>query len=332
MATIDGFEGVRTAVTGAGGFIGGALARRLLAEGAEVVGVDVSAEAAERLAEAGAEPAICDVADGDSLERALDGCALVVHTAAYVHEWGGMDEFVRVNVGGTANVLDAAAAVGVGRAVHVSSVVVYGYDAPEEQDERAHLRTAGIPYIDTKSASDRLARRRGAVVVRPGDVYGPGSIPWLVRPLELARAGQLSVPGRGDGIMLPIYVDDLVEALLAAAARGAPGEAYTAWDGTPVSFHEYFTRVAAIAGAKPPRRLPRAALALAGSAIERWAAARGTAPAFTSRSATFVDRRGTVSNERARSELGWEPAIGLEEGLRRCAEWARAEGLARGPA
>ena len=71
-----------------------------------------------------------------------------------------MEEFVRVNVGGTAAVLDAASAAGVARVVHVSSVVVYGYHAPGEQDESAHMRSYGIPYIDTKSASDRLARRR----------------------------------------------------------------------------------------------------------------------------------------------------------------------------
>jgi nucleoside-diphosphate-sugar epimerase len=326
VATQHGFEGVRTAVTGAGGFIGAAVTRELRDRGAAVVGIDVAPAAAARLSAVGAEPVLCDVTDAAGLERAFAGCEIVVHTAAHVREWGEMEEFVRVNVGGTAAVLDAAAAAGVSRVVHVSSVVVYGYEAAGELDEGAHLRTVGIPYIDTKSASDRLARRRGAVVVRPGDVYGPGSIPWLIRPLELARAGRLSLPGRGDGIMLPVYVDDLVEALLAAARRGRPGEAYAAWEGVPVSFREYFTRIAAIAGGSPPRRLPRPLLDLAGAAMERWAAIRARPPAFTARSATFIDRRGTVSIEAARSELGWEPRVGLDEGLRRCAEWVRAPG------
>lgn len=292
-----------------------------------MVGIDVAPGAAAGLGAAGIEPAICDVTDADALASAFAGCDLVIHTAAHVREWGEMDEFVRVNVGGTARVLDAAKAAGVDRVVHVSSVVVYGYDAAGEQDETAHLRSYGIPYIDTKSASDRLARRRGAIVVRPGDVYGPGSIPWLVRPLELARAGRLAVPDSGDGIMLPAYVDDLVESLVAASERGRPGQAYTVWDGEPVTFTDYFTRIAEIAGGAPPRRLPRPVLDLAGAAMERWARARGTAPSFTSRSATFIDRRGTVSIERARSELGWEPKVGLDEGLRRCADWARGEGL-----
>lgn len=328
MNLASGFAGARAAVTGAGGFIGGAVARRLAAEGAPVIGIDVCAESATRLGDAGIEPRTVDVTDRDALGEALVGCELVVHTAALVHEWGRMSDFIRVNVGGTAAVLDAAAAVGAGRVVQVSSVVVHGYDAAGEQREDAFRRTSGIPYIDTKAASDRLAQRRGAVVVRPGDVYGPGSIPWLVRPLALARAGRLALPGRGLGIMLPVYIDDLVEALLAAAHGGKPGAAYVAWDGEPVSFGDYFDRVAEIVGGPRPRRLPRPLLEAAGGAMEAWARLRGSAPTFTARSPTFIDRRGTVSTERLRTELGWEPQVRLAEGLRRCAAWARSEGLA----
>lgn len=323
---MSGFDGARVAVTGAAGFIGGALTRRLVAAGAEVIAVEVASEATEELATAGAEPAICDVTDAGALRAALAGTTHVFHTAALVHEWGSMAEFVEVNVGGTANVLDAATATGA-RVVHTSSVVVYGYDHPGEQDEEAHLRSSGIPYIDTKSASDRLARRRGAVVIRPGDVHGPGSIPWLVRPLELALAGRLAVPGTGDGVMLPVYIDDLVEALLLAAEHGTLGRAYTAWDGIPLRFDDYFRGIAEIAGTRGPRRMPRRALEGLGAAAEGWSRLRRRPPTFTSLSPTFIDRRGTVSIERIRTELGWQPRVSVAEGLELAAEWARAEGL-----
>src|SRR5206468_6382871 len=118
-----------------------------------------------------------------------------------------------------------AAEAGADKVVHLSSVVVYGYESRFAQDEQAHRRAHGIPYIDTKSASDRLACRRGAVVIRPGDVYGPRSVPWTLRPLEMARSGQLAAPG-GDGLMLPLYIDDLAEAVLLALEAGEPGEAH----------------------------------------------------------------------------------------------------------
>jgi nucleoside-diphosphate-sugar epimerase len=320
------FDGHRVAITGAAGFIGAATARRFAAEGARVTGIDLAPLPAG-LSDAGVDPARLDVTDRRALVPVLAGVDLVVHAAALVHEHGAMADFVRVNVGGTAAVLDAAATAGVARAVHLSSVVVFGYEDPSEQSEEAFRRNCGIPYIDTKSAADRLACRRGAIVIRPGDVYGPGSIPWIVRPLALARAGRLAVPGAGSGAMLPVYVDDLLEAILLGAEHGTPGRAYTAWEGVPVSFGEYFDAIARIAGCRPARRAPRALLELVGAALERWAGVKGAAPEFTARSATFVDRRGSASIARIRSELGWEPRVSLAEGLRRSADWARAARL-----
>ena len=318
MSELD-LRGKRVAITGAGGFIGSALARRLAADGAEVIGIDVAAERLEEIRAAGGEARPADIADPDELAAAMEGAELVVHTAAYVREWGPMEEFIEVNVRGTVNVLDAAARAGADRVVHMSSVVVYGYDDEGSQDESAHHRSVGIPYIDTKSASDRIALRRGAVVVRPGDVYGPESVPWWLRPLELSRSGQLAVPGKGEGTMLPVYIDDLVEAIVLALRRGAPGAAYAVWSGEEVSFNDYFTRLAEAAESRPPRRLPRSVLTAVARATELVAKARGRAPRFGRHGITMLDRSGTVSNRRAREELGWEPQVELAEGLRRCA-------------
>ena len=300
MAELDGR---RVAVTGAAGFIGGAIAARLAARRGTVVAIDIAAGGEPA---AGVQPVVADVTDRAALERALEGCELVVHAAAHVREWGTMAEFVRVNVEGTAAVIAAGEAAGA-RVVHISSVVVYGYDDASEQDESAFRRCYGIPYIDTKSASDRIAARRGAVIVRPGDVYGPGSIPWVLRPLELARVDRMAIPGSGHGVMLPCFIDDLVDAVVAAAQHGESGAAYTVWEGVPVTFGEYFDRLCEVAGARPAKRLPRPLFDALGAVFERWAGLRGEPPMLTSRSALFCARRGTASIERARAELGWKP-------------------------
>ena len=320
-------EGRRVAVTGAAGFIGSAVCRRLVAEGAEVVGVEVSPELGDAVRGSGAEPRTADISDPAAIAAALEDAELVVHTAAYVREWGEMEDFIEVNVRGTVNVLDAADAGGADRVVHLSSVVVYGYDDEHEQDESAHRRAVGVPYIDTKSASDRIAIRRGAVVIRPGDVYGPGSVPWLIRPIELLRSGQMALPGAGDGTMLPAYIDDLVDAIVAGLRQGAPGHAYTIWDGEPVSFDDYFSRLAEVGGGRPPRKLPRPLLSALARSAELVARTRGRPPAFGRHGITLVDRAGTASNRKAREELGWEPKVDLTEGLRRSGEWLRAEGV-----
>jgi nucleoside-diphosphate-sugar epimerase len=314
-------KGRRAIVTGAGGFIGAAVCRRLIAEGAEVIGIEVNEAAAERAGEAGAEARVADVTDAAATRDALADAELVVHTAASVREWGPMEDFIRVNVGGTVNVLDAAEAAGAERVVHLSSVVVYGYRDERDQDESAHRRAVGIPYIDTKSASDRIACRRGAVVIRPGDVYGPGSIPWGKRPLELMRRRTFGVPGRGDANMLPVYIDDLAEAIQLSLRRGRPGTAYAVWSGERVTFGEYLDRLATAAGLPRPIRAPRTLLWLIGAGAETGARALGRAPPFGRHGVHMLERRGSASNARAREELGWNPEIALDEGLRRSVDW-----------
>jgi nucleoside-diphosphate-sugar epimerase len=321
------FAGRTVVVTGAGGFIGRALCRALVAEGAEVTGAEIAAATREPVEATGARFAAADVRDPDRMAEVLAGADVVFHTAAFIHEGGRMDEFVDLNLRGTINVLDRAAEAGAGRVVHLSSVVVYGYDDPSIQDEDAPLRTYGIPYLDTKSSSDRVARGRGAVVIRAGDVYGPGSVPWTLRPLELAREGRFAIPAPGDGRMLPVYVDDLVEACLLGALRGEPGRAYAAWSGEDVTFGEYFDRLVEPAGGRC-RRLPAPVLRLAARALAALPA--GPGPKLGPDALVFVSRRGSVSNRRIREELGWEPRITLSEGLSRVA--GAAPGAAPGPA
>lgn len=314
-------------VTGAGGFIGSAVCRRLAEEGCEVVGLDVDPALASRVEATGARFELADVTDRPALDRALSGADLVVHTAAYVREWGEMEDFIRVNVGGTVNVLDAAEEAGAERVVHLSSVVVYGYADETEQDESAYRRNVGVPYIDTKSASDRIAMRRGAVIIRPGDVYGPASVPWLLRPLELTQSGQAALPGKGDGQMLPVYIDDLVDSIVLAAQKGKPGTAYAVWSGEDVTFDDFFERLAQISGGSGARHLPRPVMSAAAGAVEGAFKLLRKPPRFGRHGVTLIDRRGTVSNELAREELGWEPQVRFDEGMRRSEEWLRAEGL-----
>lgn len=325
MESSDRFAGRKAMVTGAGGFIGLAICRALAAGGADVVGAEVSPGPRERVEGAGVTFALCDVTDPAQLRAAAEGAELIFHTAAFIHEGGAMAEFVDLNLGGTINVLDVAREVGAETVVHLSSVVVYGYENPEVQDEDAPLRTYGIPYLDTKSASDRIARRGGAVVVRPGDVYGPGSVPWTRRPLELASERLLAVPSRG-ALMLPVYVDDLVEACLRAAEAGEGGRAYAAWSGEAITFKDYFDQLVGLGGWSCPV-IPMAALTTGSRAATALDRLRGRPPRLGIRALTFIDRRGSVSNARIRTELGWEPRVRVSEGVARIAPWARDEGL-----
>ena len=187
-------------VTGAAGFVGSALCKRLASEGQTVLGADLRLGPTASVSLDITDPvAVREVFERHRPRR-------VVHTAAIVDDRGAPELFYAVNVQGTDHVVRACEAMEVERLVHISSIVVLGLDSPPRCDEDTPLQAyTGAPYMDTKAVSERRVRdawaagRVPAVVVRPGDVYGPGSEPWVRRPVEMMRRGLPILVGGGQG-------------------------------------------------------------------------------------------------------------------------------------
>jgi nucleoside-diphosphate-sugar epimerase len=200
--------------------------------------------------------------------------------------------------------------------------------------EEHPVRPDGNPYVDTKIASEHVvlqAHAAGmveAVVVRPGDVYGPGSVPWILKPLDAIRSGQFLLPAMGRGIHSPVYVDDLVAGtVLALRSPRAAGEVFTIAGPRGVRSDEYFGHLFRMLGRRGPRSIPTpAAVALAhlADAVNRARGRRNDVNAITMRD---LARSGSYSIEKARRVLGYEPAVELDEGMRRTQAWLQAEGL-----
>ena len=204
-------------VTGANGFIGRVLVERYRTLGSEVSGVDLRA---------GDDGAIVqgDVSAPGEWQRQVEGCDVVIHTAALVGMYSSPAGLLGEQRRAPRVVLDAAVAGGAQRFVHLSSIVMFGFDFEGEVDERTPVRPNGVHYVDTKIASEQVvlaAHADGQVpctIVRPGDVYGPGSRPWTIEPVHRLKTGQLVLPAGGRGMHSPVYVDDLVEGVVRAAA------------------------------------------------------------------------------------------------------------------
>ena len=314
-------------ITGALGFIGRALAERLRAEGTEVRGMDARADRA-------LDVVAGDVSSPGEWQRAAQGCEVVIHAAAIVSLRAGLRDFHRVNVVGTHNALQAAVAGGAERFVQISSVTVFGIDFPDGVREEDPVRLLGVPYVDTKIAGEQLVLqahaegRMAVTVVRPGDVYGPGSRPWIVTPLTELRRGRLILPARGRGVHSPIYIDDLVAGIVAAAASPtAAGQVITLSCERGVSTGEYFGRIAAIAGCGPVRSAPTGALLALTGALAGIERLRGAPGEVNPNSVRYLTRTGTYSIEKAARLLGFAPRVSLDEGMRRSEEWLREEGM-----
>lgn len=322
---------MRVFITGASGFIGRALHERYAADGHEVLGCDLTADA-QRGVVAG------DVAEPGAWQDHAAGCELVIHTAATVSfRLERPDEVWRANVLGTANAIAAAERGGAQRFVHFSSVTVFGFDFPDGVDERYPVHNTYVPYPDTKIASEQvvlqahLDGRVACTVVRPGDVYGPRSRVWALIPAELIRTRRMMLPGRGRGIHSPVYIDNLVDGVvLAAASPDAVGQVFTLSEGIGVPYKEFFASYADLVG----RRLltvPTSVAMGAAAVIQRAARLTPGDNDINTASARYFLRKGTYSNDKARHVLGWQPSVGLEEGLDRTVGWLREQGFEASP-
>ena len=311
-------------ITGASGLIGRRLAQRYRAAGAQVSGMDVRADAPAAVV-AG------DLAEPGAWQDAAAGAELVIHTAALL----GMgrtraDEFWRVNVLGTRHALDAAARGGAQRFVHFSSIVTFGFDYPDGVDERYPLRPNGVSYVDTKVAAEQAVLQAHAggevacTIIRPGDVYGPQSNFWTVMPVQEIKRGRIVLPAMGRGHLSPVYVDDLVEGVMLAAGHpAAAGQPFTLTGGVAVETRDFFGRYARMAG---KQRVPVAPTPVVVALAATLGRIGGTGE-VTPDGIRYLARRGGYSIDKARALLGYEPAVDLDEGMRRTEEWLRAEGV-----
>lgn len=320
-------------VTGAAGFLGSRLTALLAARGEETRAVVHPARDAGWRAPSGVDLYHADITDRAAIAPALDGVERVFHCAARTGPWGPPAEYHRVNVAGLEAMVRAATAAGVRRFVHVSSITVHGNDVHGEADEGSPLRSEGNPYSQTKVAGELLLRRmirdEGApvTIVRPGWIYGPADTASFGRFATMIANGQMLVVGAGDNHVPLAYVDDVAEGmLLASQAEQAAGRAYLLLNDEEVTQREFLAAIAAELGVAPPgRKLPyRAGVLAAGVAEVAWKLARRQqAPPVMRYGLQLLGGENRFSIARARRELGFSPAVGYAEGVRRGVAWYR---------
>jgi nucleoside-diphosphate-sugar epimerase len=315
-------------ITGANGFIGRALAAHYRDLGASVSGIDFKADPEWGVV-------VGDLNQPEQWREQLQGVDLVIHTAAVVSNTATMDLAWTVNVLGTRGLLDACVDAGVKRFLQLSSVAANGFSFPDGVDETYPLRPMGNTYVDTKIASEHVVlayHGSGAIdctIVRPGDVYGPGSRPWVILPLEMIKAGKFLLPAHGKGIFSPVYIDDLVNGIvLAAGKEEGRGQIFIISGEGGVSCEDFFGYHARMLGDSVKLRTAstRTAILLAES-LGGLARLFGLQSELGRGAIDMLSRNAGYSIEQARKLLGYEPQVSLEEGMRRTQGWAVEAGL-----
>jgi dihydroflavonol-4-reductase len=327
------------AVSGASGFIGSAVVRRLLADGRKVralVEPGASTKNLEDLPAARVERLTVDVCDYQGMARALEGVTAYYHLAAIYKVWmPDPAPIYRVNLEGTTTSLLAARAAGVRRVVYTSSIAAVGLGpAGELNDENTpwNLDAIANPYVLTKYLSERVALRFAEaglplVVVNPAFPFGPRDIGPTPTGRFIVALMKGEVPGVGEGGFCAIDVDDVAAGHVAAETKGRVGERYILGNHN-VTFREFFELVAKVAGVKAPK-LPIPSLLGQGIALgmELWADhVTHAEPRATLKGIRYLQKHAFFDNKKAREELGL-PCTPLEESIRRSVEYFRSQGM-----
>ena len=297
-------------VTGGCGFIGSAYVR-LAREEHEVVVLDKLTYAGRRenLEGVDVELVVGAIEDRATVREAMAGCDAVVNFAAESHvdrSIADQEAFARTHVIGTSVLLDAARELGVGRYVQVSTDEVYGSIESGSFTESSRLDPSS-PYSATKAAGDLLVTAHAhtygieALVCRGSNNYGPRQYPEKLIPLMILNAlhgDRLPIYGDGRNVRNWLYTEDFCRAIHTVLIEGRAGEAYNAGGPDELENIEVIRKILSLIGGEE-------------SLIEFVSDRPGH------------DRRYSLSSEKLRSELGWEPRVRFEEGLERTVHWYR---------
>jgi ornithine--oxo-acid transaminase len=328
-------------ITGATGFIGGNLARRLVAQGCQVRCLVRASSDTSMLDELGVEIAVGDLTRATSLRSAADGCRYVFHCGALVSDWATTQEISRINVAGTRNLLEAAVGASVQRFIHFSTTDVYGYPGAAAIDESHAARRFRNWYAQTKLAAEaevrHVERANGleTVILRPATVYGPHSRDVIGEIARAIRSGTMLLVDRGRAVAGLCYVENLVDAALIAQRHdGAPGQAFNVSDGLDVTWKEFTDGLARGLGYDQVRwTLPYwAANGIAfslehGYRLLRRTTRLTTSPLLSRQAVHVLGRDQDFSTRKAREVLGWEPRVDYESGLAATVAWLQGEHL-----
>ncbi len=330
-------------LTGATGFVGGAIAQRLLDEGIEVHALVLPGSARQQAADSRIIWHAGDITDPGTLTGLFEGVQWVIHAAGMLGR-AGVEEatYQQINAEGTRHVLAAVAAARAAgetssdlRVLHISSAGVLGPlhsdDLGANVDETAPLAPSN-PYERSKALAETYAHQfiddgLPVIIARPEFIYGPGD----VHVLGLFRAIQRGIyfyVGNGQNTCHPTYIGDIVDGLLLSLRKGRPGETYHITGPRPLTFEELATTIAAELGVSPPRiRVPVPLAYLGATALEAAGSLTGMNVPLSRTGVAFFSENRRSTYEKAHQELGYTPHVDLEEGIGHTIAWYRQQGL-----
>ena len=324
-------------ITGATGYIGTQLTKRLVAEGHTVHALYRSeGKAADLQKLPGTMMKKGDLLDKPSLLAAAEGCDAVFHVAAFAKPWDKNPKtFYEYNLDGAVNVFEAARQAGVKRVVFTSTAGTISPNNGGPSNEATPRTTDYFTDYDrSKGQAEETAKSISGkdleiVTVNPSRVYGPGLLSdsnGVTRMVKMYLAGKFRLlPGDGNSVGNYVFIDDVVDGHLAAMKQGRAGERYIL-GGANASFNGFFEVLSGLSGKQVRMfKVPLPVMNVAAHFMEARANLTGKAPVLTPPWVKRFHYNWELSIEKARKELGYEP-LSLEQGLAKTVKWLELAG------
>lgn len=322
-------RGKRVCITGATGFLGGALARALVEQGADVHLLARPTADRSMLAGLAVTWHQGDITLPKTLGGFLDGATEVIHAAGRLGQAGVREnEYQLTNLDGTQNVMAAALATGMNaRILYLSTAGVLGPTASGWPAEDAPFAPSN-PYERSKAAAERMvrdfaARGLAAIIARPGFVYGPQDR-HVLGLFKAVQRRQFFYINSGRHLCHPTFISDAVAGMLLCLSQGRPGEAYHITGPNPVTVREFAETIAAAFGVDPPwLSVPRWLAWTGAASLEAFSRLAGRMPPLSRTGVAFFSEDRAFSWRKAHEELGYIPQYDLATGVERTVAWYR---------
>ncbi|MBI5842692.1 MAG: NAD-dependent epimerase/dehydratase family protein [Chloroflexi bacterium] len=332
---------MKTLITGATGFLGGALTRRLHGMGWDVTALGRNPRSLAALEAQGIKAVRANLEDTQVILNACKGQDIVFHCGALSSPWGKAYDFYRANVRGTENVIHACEENHVKRLVHVSTPSIYFNLAPRlnvredaELPEKPVNEYARTKLIAESKIDEAFERGLPVVTIRPRAIFGPGDAAILPRLIDRLQKGRLRTIGDGQNIADLTYVENVVDALLLCAESPANtlGKKYNITNGEPVVLWDMIKKVAGALNLPfPQKHIPYKVADTAAVILELiYRILPGQPePPLTRYSVSVIAHSATLDISAAKRDLGYKPRISIEEGFDEFVKWWKADVIAR---
>lgn len=323
---------MKVLVTGATGFLGGALTRRLHGMGWDVTALGRNRSQLDQLATTGIHSLQIDIKDESAMTTACKDQEIVFHCAALPSPWGNFEEFYQANVIGTRNVIHGCVENKVKRLVHVSTPSLYfGYSSRLNVKETDPLPKPVSHYAATKILAEQEIQQAfenglATIAIRPRAIFGPGDTVIFPRLIPRLQSGNLPILGDGENVVDLTYIENVVDALLLCAESPANtlGKKYNISNGEAVKLWKVVERICRELNLETPKRKISYPMAnAAASALEfiYRLIPNHPEPPLTRMSVSMMANSTTLDISAARQELGYQPKVSVEEGIDKFLHW-----------